>query len=236
MTRADRRPVNRPVNRPVSRPVEEYLVRLAASLPTSRTARELLDEIRDHLDEAVAAGEAAGASREAAELQAVRELGSVTELAPDFRTVAIVCEARRQANRQLVGVLVLAAWILSVFHLVPTTHTVIFESGHPWPVAMTAVATLLGPSLLLLGFSRTSWPWRGARWLAWLSRARTVASCLFQLGLPASSAMVAHQVALLLGGPHLWLAAGAVGGHVVASVLVPTTGLRQLAGGIARRR
>jgi uncharacterized membrane protein len=215
--------------------VEEYLAELAAALPRSHAARDLLDEIREHLNEAVAAGEAAGACRETAEQQALRELGSVAELAPDFRTVAVVCEARRQANRQLLGVAMLAAWITLVFHLIPVLHAALVESGLAVPVAVTAVAMLLGPSLLLLGYSRTSWPWRGSRWLCWLVRGRTVASWLFQVGLPLSVAMVAHQIALL-GWPHLWLAVAAVGGYAVARALVPAPGLRQLIGTVARRR
>ena len=218
-------------------PVDVYLEELAASLPRSRAARDLLDEIRDHLYEAAAAREAAGACREAAEREAVRELGTVTELAPEFRTAAAVCDARRQANRQLLGALLLASWGAGVFHLLPAVHEQLTITAPPLPATHLAVAagSLLCPSLVLLGLSRAPWPWRDARWLAWLVRARTVASWLFQLGLPVSAAMVAQPVALLSSSPHLWLVAGALGGHAVAGFLVPTSSVCRLVGAIARR-
>jgi hypothetical protein len=224
------------MSRPKPPAIDAYLEALAASLPRSRAARELLDEARDHLSEAAAAREVAGAGREAAEQAAVREFGEVAELAPGFRTVAVVSDARRQATRQLLGVLVLAGWIASTFHLIPVAHGPLPEPARPHPVALVAVITLLGPSLLLLGLSRTPWPWWGGQWLAWLIRARTLASWLFQLGLPVSAAMVAHQVALLFGGPHLWLAAGALGGHLVANFLVPVTSMRHFLNGANRPR
>lgn len=227
------------MTRPDCAPTDAYLAELAASLPRGRAARDLLDEIRDHLYEATAARQAAGSSREAAEREAVRELGTVAELAPDFRTAAVVCDARRQANRQLLGVLLLATWGAGAFHLLPTVHGHLTMPGPPWPVALVAVGTLLCPSLVLLGLSRTPRLWWDARWLAWLERARTVAGWLFQLGLPAScamSAMVAYSGALSAGSPHLWLVGGAFAGHLVAGVLVPILGARHFVGAITRRQ
>src|SRR5256885_1015170 len=78
-----------------------------------------LEGARDPLDDAAGAHEIAGRSREDAEYEAVREFGAVAELASGFRTVAVVTDARRQAMRQLVGALVLAAWVGSVWHLIP---------------------------------------------------------------------------------------------------------------------
>ncbi len=217
-------------------PVDVYLEELAASLPRSRAARDLLDEIRDHLYESAEAREAAGFSREAAEREAVRDLGTVAELVPDFRTAAVVCDARRQANRQLLGALMLATWGVSVFHLLPAVHGLFTITAPPHPVALVVAGTLLCPSLVLLGLSRTPQLWWDTRWLAWLVRARRLASWLFQLGLPASAAMMAYPVALLSGSPHLWLVAGALGGHAVAGFLVPTLSVCQLVGAITRRQ
>jgi len=215
-------------------PVDVYLEELAASLPRSRAARDLLDEIRDHLYEAAEAREAAGFSREAAECEAVRDLGTVTELAPEFRTAAEVCDARRQANRQLLGTLMLGTWALSVFHLLPAMQGQLTMPALLLPATHVVAGALLGPSLLLLGLSRTPRLWWDARWLAWLVKVRTVASWLFQLGLPVSSAMLAHPVALISGSPHLWLVAGALAGHLVAGVLVPPLSARHLLGAIIR--
>jgi hypothetical protein len=220
-------------------PADSYLSELEASLPRGRGSQDLLDEIRDHLAEAVAARQARGSSREAAEQEAVRELGTVVELAPEFRTVAVVCDARRQANRQLLGASLLAVSGCVVFHLLPG----LMAAMHEQPTALrpilavtvVAVGVLFLPSLALLGLSRTPQTWSDARWLAWLLRVQTAASWLFQLGLPVTSAMVAHPVALLAGSPHLWLVAGAVAGHLVAGLMVPTLGTRFLHSAIARR-
>jgi len=195
-----------------------------------------LDEIRDHLYEAAEAGEVAGAGREAAERAAVRDLGTVAELAPDFRTAAMVCDARRQANRQLLGAPLLAAWGAGIFHLLPAVHGSFTITAPPHLVALVVAGTLLCPSLILLGLSRAPRLWWDARWLAWLVRARTLASWLFQLGLPASAAMMAYPIALLSDPPHLWWVAGALGGHLIAGLLVPTLSARHVVGAITRRQ
>ena len=224
---------------PGGSPAAAYLADLEASLPTGHATRDLLDEIRDHLAEAVAAHQARGCSREAAEREAVRELGTVAELAPEFRTAAVVCDARRQANRQLLGALLLTICGVGVFHFLPGLMAAMHEQPSALrpilAVTVIAVGVLFVPSLLLLGLSRTPQPWSDARWLAWLLRVRTAARWLFQLGLPVTSAMVAHPVALLAGSPDLWLVVGALTGHLVAGVMVPTPGSRFLHSVIARR-
>lgn len=216
-----------------------YLADLESTLPRSHATRDLLDEVRDHLAEAVAAREAQGCSREVAEREAIDELGTVAELAPEFRTAALVCGARRQANRQLLAAVLLAVFGAGVFHLLPGLMATMHEQPSALrPIlAVTAVAlgVLFVPSLVLLGLSRAPWAWSDGRWLTWLVRIQTAATWLFQLGLPATSAMVAHPVALLAGSPHLWLVAGALAGHVVAGIIVPTPGTRLLNSLLARR-
>ena len=224
------------MTQPGPSPVDVYLAELATSLPRGRAARDLLDEVRDYLYEATAAGESAGACRETAEREAVRQLGSVAELAPLFRTAAIVCDARRQAKRQLLGALLLVSWGVGVSHLLPAVLGQLTLPAQPPPVTHAAAVALLAPSLLLLGLSRAPWPWWDARWLAWLVRARALASWLFQLGMAACTAMLTHPVALLSGSSHLWLAAGALGGHLVAGFLVPIAGGCRLIGTLTRRQ
>jgi hypothetical protein len=220
-------------------PADAYLADLEASLPGGRAARDLLDELRDHLAEAVAAQQADGCSREAAEHAAIREIGTVAELTPEFRVAALIGDARRQANRQLAGAMLLAVCAFSVFHLLPG----LMAALHAQPsalrpilvVTITAAGVLFFPALVLLGLSQTPRAWSDARWLAWLVRVQTAASWLFQLGLPATSAMVAHPVSLLSGSPHLWLVAGALAGHLVAGVITPTPASRLLHSILLRR-
>lgn len=217
-------------------PIDAYLAALGAALPGDGAADDLLDEVRDHLYEATAVGESAGAGRETAEREAVRHLGGVAALAPHFRAAAVVCDARRQANRQLLGVLLLVGWGASACHLLPAVLGQFAPATRPLPVTHAAVGMLLGASLLLLGFSRAPWPWRDARRLAWLEMARRLARWLFQLGLPTCAAMLAQPVGLVSGSPHLWLVAGALGGHLVAGALASPSWIRRHLGALIRWR
>ena len=221
---------------PTRSPVEAYVDELAAALPRGRAARDLLDEVRDHLGDATAAGEAAGIRREDAEREAVRALGSVAELSPQFRAAAVVCDARHQALRQLLGILLLVVWSSVVSHLLPAMLGLLPQPVRPPPATHAAAGALLGPSLLLLGLSRAPWPWRDARWLERLARIRVLASWLFQPGMATCAALLAHPVALASDAPHLWLAASALGGHLVASLLMPIAGAGHRLGTLIRRR
>jgi hypothetical protein len=204
-------------------PIDAYLAELAAALPRGRAARDLLDEAREHLHEAAAAGESAGACREDAEREAVREFGGA-ELAPLFRTAAIVCDARRQVVRQLLGALLLIGWGVVIAHLLPATLGLPTLAVLPPATTHAAAGVLLGPSLLLLGLARAPRTWQDGRWLAWLVGARAVAGWLFQLGMAACAALLALPLAAVSDAPHQWSAAGALGGHLVASFLVPIAG------------
>lgn len=221
---------------PTRSPVAAYVDELAATLPRGRASRDLLDEIRDYLCEATAAGESAGVGRDAAEREAVRSLGSVAELAPQFRAAAVVCDARQQALRQLLGILLLVGWSGIVAHLLPAAIGRLAPPMRPPTATHAAAGALLGLSLLLLGLTCTPWPWRDARWLARLARSRALASWLFQLGMAACAALLAHPVAPMFDTPHLWLAASALGGHLVAIFLVPIAGAGHLLGHLTQRR
>jgi hypothetical protein len=224
------------MTRPARSPADAYLDELAATLPRGRASRDLLDEMRDYLCEATAAGESAGVGRDAAEREAVRGLGSVEELAPQFRAAAVVCDARQQALRQLLGILLLVGWSAIVAHLLPAALGRLALPMRPPTATHAAAGALLGPSFLLLGLTCAPWPWHDARWLAWLARSRALASWLFQPSMAACAALLAHPVASAFDTPHLWLAASALGGHLVAIRLVPIAGADHLLGRLTRRR
>lgn len=224
------------MTRPALSPVDAYLDQLAAALPRGCAARDLLDEVRNHLCDATAVGVSAGVGREDAEREAVRSLGSVAELTPQFRTAVVVCDARRQARRQLLGALLLVGWGTVIAHLLPAVLGLLTSLVQPPPATHAAAGVLLGPSLLLLGLARAPWPWQDARWLAWVVRARALASWFFQLGMAACAALLAYPFAMLSDSPHRWLAAGALGGHLVAGFLVPLAGACRLLNILTRRR
>lgn len=152
-------------------PIEAYLAGLAAALPPGRAARDLLDEAREHLHEARAAGEAAGLARADAEREAVREFGGLAELAPQFRAAAVVGDAHRQARRQLLGALLLAVCFPAILHLLPGLAAGIVSSAHRLTAAHAALGAALGSSLVLLGLSRLPRPWRDPQWLTRLDHA-----------------------------------------------------------------
>jgi len=204
-------------------PIEEYLAKFSTCVPSSPVARDMLDEARDHLVEGALALQSAGASRQAAERDAVREFGSIEQLAVEFRTVIMVRDAKRQARWQLVVVGLLGICGFSAFRLIPLWRGQLSEIFPPPLVACAAAAALLCPSLVLLMLSATRRTWHEARWTAWLLSGRTVASWLFVLGLPACASMVADQIAVLVGAPHAWLLAGLLGGLLLARRVVPET-------------
>lgn len=82
-------------------PIEDYLDELLASLRLPpRATRRLLAETEDHLRQAAEAAEQAGASRVAAERQAVEQFGPAADIAMDAR------RSRRSDPLALVGALV----------------------------------------------------------------------------------------------------------------------------------
>jgi len=76
----------------------DYLDALDAALVgPRRTKRELVQEARDHLDDATAAYVRAGYDEPDAAARAVADFGSVDEVAPAFQTTLAVASSRRTA-------------------------------------------------------------------------------------------------------------------------------------------
>lgn len=208
-------------------PIERYLADLAAVMPPGGTARELLDEVRDHLHEATDAREAAGADRDTAAREAAREFGGGAALAAQFRAAVVVGDARRQAVRQLAGGALLLADGFGALHLLDGALGQ--PDAQPAPaLAHAAALAALGPAFLLLWCSRAAWPWRDARRLAWLDGLRALASWLFQPGVVACAVLLASLATRLTGAPHHWAAVTALGSHIIACALVPIAGAAHL--------
>jgi hypothetical protein len=203
--------------------IDAYLAALAGRLPTTSSGRDIVSEARDHLLEAATEYEARGASRQAAERAALREFGSIDELAAEFRTVVAVRDAQRQAAWQLVTTGFLAVCGFSAFRLIPVWRGELADLMPPPLVASLAAVTLLWPSVVLFVLSRTSVVWTKPAWTARLLAARSLAMCLFGLGLPLCAGMVADQVTTLVSAPRMWLIVGALGGCLTAGRLVQVT-------------
>ncbi len=78
--------------------VDVYLADLRAAIPgPSWTRRDLLREAGDHLEDATDAYTAAGYTPTEAEALALRDFGSVDEIAPGFRDTVAIGAARRTA-------------------------------------------------------------------------------------------------------------------------------------------
>ena len=78
--------------------VDVYLADLRAAIPgPSWTRRDLLREAGDHLEDATEAYAAAGSTTAEAEALALRDFGSVDDIAPGFRDTVAIGAARRTA-------------------------------------------------------------------------------------------------------------------------------------------
>lgn len=96
-----------------SEPIEDYLDELLVCLRLpARATRRLLNETEEHLREAAAEAEGAGASPIAAERQAVERFGSAAQIA------AAASAARRPTSAAAVGVVVWSGVLLSGIGLV----------------------------------------------------------------------------------------------------------------------
>ncbi|MDP3969750.1 MAG: permease prefix domain 1-containing protein [Nocardioides sp.] len=83
----------------MSSTIDAYVTSLASATtgrPTRRTPR-LLQEARDHLEDAALAGQARGLSRHQAEIEAVSAFGAVEQVAPAYRAALGLTRVRTAA-------------------------------------------------------------------------------------------------------------------------------------------
>lgn len=80
-------------------PIDEYIRALdhAATGRSSRRPPRILREVRDHLEDAAAAGEDDGLSRREAEREAVSDFGDVQAVAPEYRAAIGLTRVRGAA-------------------------------------------------------------------------------------------------------------------------------------------
>lgn len=88
-----------------SDPVHRHLEALDEALTGPRREKaSLLTEVADHLEDASRAYASAGLTAQEARARAVADLGTVEELAPEYRTTLAVASSRRTAGLLLVAV------------------------------------------------------------------------------------------------------------------------------------
>ncbi|GAA2333319.1 hypothetical protein GCM10009854_05910 [Saccharopolyspora halophila] len=130
-------------------PIDRYVAELAAELRgPARTKERLLDEIRDGLDDCVAAHLDAGKPRSEAVAEALREFGTPAELAPGCQRELTVAQTRRTAFWLLLTMPALLggwrlAWTLGHDGYVTPPETVQLLIGIGISTVLMGVAALL---------------------------------------------------------------------------------------------
>ncbi|RKN43758.1 permease prefix domain 1-containing protein [Streptomyces hoynatensis] len=201
-------------------PVERHVTALSAALHgPARAKNRMLAEVRDGLADAVAdrAGDGTPAERERAAREAVREFGTVEEVAPSFQRELTIAQARHTARR-----VALAAPLLLLCRQLVTT----VPGGRPLSAAevtaahlggAAALAALLAAAALAVtgGLGRRLPLPRGLPFaVAWAGTAAAVTLGLGALTLATAAALTGHLalaavLALLTVAGHTRIAAAA---------------------------
>ena len=176
--------------------VDSYLTDLAAVLRGSRREkRELLTEVRDHLTDAAQVRIDCGVTPRQAEVEAVREFGTVDEIAPSYQAVLSAGQCRR-LSIWLLGLVIAQPLVWEIWDVLPATAS----GGAPSTAftladtyAETVGMTALGLALLVLVGGRLAFRHLGIR--EWMLR-------LVLTGALASSGLiVVISVAMAMTSP-----------------------------------
>ncbi|MGW6462013.1 permease prefix domain 1-containing protein [Streptomyces sp. NPDC055078] len=184
-------------------PVEEYVTALAAAVHgPARVKARMVEEIRDGLSETVAAHIRAGVPRGHAARLAVREFGTVAELAPSWQSELTIAQTRHTARAAALAIPLLVLCGLLVRGA---------DGGQGWElrlltVHLAGVAALAGllaaGTLATTGFlaRRRSVPPRLPLAVAWTGTATALATALATLGLVTASFPAQHWQLTALAG------------------------------------
>ncbi|MEU5579762.1 permease prefix domain 1-containing protein [Streptomyces huasconensis] len=187
---------------PADRLVQEYAADLTAALHGPAKAKSrLVEEVRDGLADTAAAYADAGLSEEEAAHRAVREFGTVGELAPSCQRELTVAQARHTAR----AVTLTAPFLLGCWHLART-------AGHDPAVArllavhlafVATVAALLAAATLAATGSlarRLPTPERLPLVVAWAGTTASGAMAAATLALAAAAALATDWALLAFAG------------------------------------
>ncbi|MEU6313322.1 permease prefix domain 1-containing protein [Streptomyces sp. NPDC047014] len=183
-------------------PIEAHVAALGSVLRgADREKARMLAELREGLREAAAdcLAEAGGASDEAAAREAVRQFGSVADLAPSFQRELTIAQARHTSRR----ILLLLPLLLPCWYLLTAAH----HLPAPAQVALahlggTAAATALAAAAFLALTGRLArrlpTPERLPVMVAWTGTTAAVALALSALTLAAASFLASNWPLCLL--------------------------------------
>jgi hypothetical protein len=180
-------------------PIEEHLAALAAALHgPARAKARMLTEARDGLTDAAAALACGATPDDRAARQAVRDFGSVDEVAPAFQQELTVAQARHTARAVVLAV----PFLMACWHLVTVVgggqgrhvlHLAQVLAAHLGGVA-AAAALLAGTSLAVTGAlaRRLPTPHRLPLMVAWAGTTATAALAISALTLAVAAALAGN--------------------------------------------
>ncbi|WP_222947007.1 permease prefix domain 1-containing protein [Streptomyces sp. TRM49041] len=180
-------------------PIDAYVAALSDSLQgPARAKSRMVEEIRDGLDDAVAAHTRAGVPYERAAELAVRDFGAPDRLAPTFQHELTIAQARHTARAAAFAVpLAVACWLLiwtashdSAWQLPRTTSLLTVHL-----VGVAATASVLSAATLAATGRLARWlptPHRLPLAVAWTGTAASIAMAIAALVLVILSVVVTN--------------------------------------------
>jgi len=207
--------------------VDVYLADLRAAIPgPSWTRRDLLREAGDHLEDATDAYTAAGYTTTEAEALALRDFGSVDDIAPGFRDTVAIGAARRTAILLVLVMLPQAFLWDGGIELGASAHSAAPESGlfHVLDIIIGYVGTAgaLG-ALVALGVTAI-----GQRWLR-IGRRTARLTAAWSLATAVIVPIIGFTMLALTGGLTVFLALSALALMAAPFALVALSAQRTLA-------
>ena len=207
--------------------VDVYLADLRAAIPgPSWTRRDLLREAGDHLEDATDAYTAAGYTPTEAEALALRDFGSVDDIAPGFRDTVAIGAARRTAVLLVLVMLPQAFLWDGGIELGASAHSAAPDSGlfHVLDIVIGYVGTA-GAIGALVALAVTA---IGQRWLR-IGRRAARLTAAWSLATAMIVPIIGFTMLALAGGLTVFLALSALAFMAAPFALVALSAQRTLA-------
>lgn len=207
--------------------VDVYLADLRAAIPgPSHTRRTLLREAGDHLEDATDAYTAAGYTADEAEALALRDFGSVDDIAPGFRDTVAIGAARRTALLLVLVMLPQAFLWDGGIDLGASAHSAAPDSGlfHALDIVIGYAGTA-GALGAIIALAVTAF---GQRWLR-IGRRTAQLTAAWSLAIAVLIPVIGFTMLVLTDGITVLLALSALAFMVTPFALVALSAQRTLA-------